>query len=98
MTTCGLDPGLSPGAGGRNFRVPLMIVEQTCPCDPAVLAARVRNFAALAHRALKDPAFRDRKANELSRQLAFLEEQLEHRPDSALAQWVESARRELGLL
>jgi len=76
----------------------MMIVQETRPCDPALLASRVRKFAILAHRAMKDSAFRDRQAPELSRHLAFLKGQLADRPGSKLALWVENARRDLGPL
>jgi hypothetical protein len=76
----------------------MMIVQETRPCDPALLASRVRKFALLAHRALKDPAVRDRHAPELARQLAFLEDQLANRPGSKLALWVANARLALGPL
>jgi hypothetical protein len=73
-----------------------MTAEKTRTYDPALLASRIRKFATLAHRAVKDPAFRDRRAPELSRHLAFLEDQIEDLPRSPLARWIENARRLLG--
>jgi hypothetical protein len=64
--------------------------------DPAALAWRVRKFATLAHRAMKDPAVRDRQAGELSRHLAFLGDQLEDRPHSEIAIWLENVKEALG--
>jgi hypothetical protein len=74
------------------------MIETARSYDPGLLAARLRRFARLAHRALKDPAFRDRSADELSRHLALLDDQLEGQPQSDLALWVEHVRRALGPL
>jgi hypothetical protein len=75
-----------------------MNANQIGSTDAAALASGVRKFAALAHRAMKDPSFRDGKVDELSRQLAFLEGQFEGRSESELARWFERARDALGPL
>ena len=74
-----------------------MTVQASRGGDAAVLADKVRKLAFLAYHATKDPAFRDRHADELSGQLVSLEAQVADRPESELALWVGSIRHALGL-
>ena len=65
------------------------------PFDPAVLAEEVRDLAQKAHRVLNASAIEALEIDDLSRRIAFLQEQIRGYPFDALACWLDNVRQRI---
>jgi hypothetical protein len=70
-----------------------MLEKPTGLLDPAVLAEEVRELANDAHRVLSAPTTEVLEIDDLSRRIAYLQDQIRGYPFDELASWLDNVRQ-----